>query len=100
MKGVARVDKYNIHKLPAFIDNNIGDHALDAVLRGIDELDMLESFERGEMSHEEAYDLGLIDEQGYSVFSGDLYDQDSIGSMIDNHLAYMPTLSRPKKKKR
>ena len=100
VKGVAHVDKYNIHKLPAFIDNNIGDHALDAVLRGIDELDMLESFERGEMSHEEAYDLGLIDEQGYSVFSGDLYDQDSIGSMIDNHLAYMPTLSRPKKKKR
>lgn len=100
VKGVAHVDKYNIHKLPAFIDNNIGDHALDAVLRGIDELDMLESFERGEMSHEEAYDLGLIDEQGYSMYSGDLYDQDSIGGMIDNHLAYMPTLSKPKKKKR
>lgn len=100
VKGIAHVDKYNIHKLPAFIDNNIGNHALDAVLRGIDELDMLEPFERGEMSHEEAYDLGLIDEQGYYMYSGDLYDQDSIGGMIYNHLMYMPTLSKPKKKKR
>jgi superfamily I DNA/RNA helicase len=94
VKGVVQVDKYNIHKLPAFIDNNIGEHALDAVLRGVDELDMLESFERGEMSSEEAYDMGLIDEMGASVFSGDLYNQDSIGGVIDNHLTYMPTLGK------
>lgn len=94
VKGIVKVDKYNIHKLPAFIDNNIGEHALDAVLRGVDELDMLESFERGEMSSEEAYDVGLIDEMGASVFSGDLYNQDSIGGVIDNHLTYMPTLGK------
>jgi superfamily I DNA/RNA helicase len=94
VKGIVKVDKYNIHKLPAFIDNNIGEHALDAVLRGVDELDMLESFERGEMSSEEAYDMGLIDEMGASVFSGDLYNQGSIGGVIDNHLTYMPTLGK------
>jgi hypothetical protein len=55
---------------------------------------MLESFERGEMSSEEAYDMGLIDEMGASVFSGDLYNQGSIGGVIDNHLTYMPTLGK------
>ena len=69
---MVHVDKYNIHKLPAFIDSNIGDHALDAVLRGIDELDMLESHERGEMSMQDAYDRGIVDEIGASRMSIDL----------------------------
>jgi hypothetical protein len=91
VKGIAQVDKYNIHKLPAFIDNNIGEHALDAVLRGIDALDMLESYERGEISQQQAYDAGIIDEMGASPYSGDLYDK-SLGKKIDDHLTYMPVM--------
>lgn len=90
VKGMVQVDKYNIHQLPAFIDNNIGEHAMDAVLRGIDELDMLESYECGEISQQQAYDIGIIDEVGASIFSGDLYDK-SLGKKIDDHIRFMPT---------
>jgi superfamily I DNA/RNA helicase len=99
VKGICEVGDYNIHKLPAFIDNNIGEHALDAVLRGIDELEMLESFERGEISSEDAYDMGIIDEAGASLYSGDIYDN-SIGKQIDDHITYMPTLKVGKRKKK
>jgi hypothetical protein len=89
VKGIAHVNQYNMHKLPAFIDNNIGEHALDAVLRGIDELDMLESHERGEISQQQVYDAGIIDEMGASPYSGDLYDK-SLGKKIDEHIMFMP----------
>lgn len=91
VKGMAHVNQYNMHKLPAFIDNNIGEHALDAVLRGIDELDMLESHERGEMSQQQAYDSGIIDEMGASPYSGDLYDK-SLGNNIGEHIRFMPRM--------
>jgi hypothetical protein len=91
VKGIAHVDQYNIHNLPAFIDNNIGEHAMDAVLRGIDELDMLESHERGEISQQQAYDAGIIDEMGASPYSGDLYDK-SLGKKIDEHIMFMPKM--------
>lgn len=91
VKGITQVDKYNMHKLPAFIDNNIGEHALDAVLRGIDELDSLESYERGEISQQQAHDMGIIDELGASPYSGDIYDK-SLGKKIDDHITYMPVM--------
>jgi hypothetical protein len=64
---------------------------MDAVLRGIDELDMLESHERGEISMHEAYDAGIIDEMGASPYSGDLYDK-SLGKKIDEHITFMPKM--------
>jgi len=60
---------------------------------------MLESFERGEISSEDAYYMGIIDEAGASLYSGDIYDN-SIGRQIDDHITYMPTLKLGERKKK